>query len=57
MNSVHPYHNKEQFFKNERHIVLTFHDSIFECIAQSFEIRINKGSMQDMVLEMTKFIL
>ena len=57
MNSVHPYHNKEQFFKGERHIILTFHDSIFECITQSFEIHISKGSMRDIVQEMAKLVL
>ena len=36
MNSVHPYHNKEQYLSNKRHIALTFHDSIFECITKEF---------------------
>jgi len=35
MNSVHPYHRPERF-KKYRHFILSFHDTTFECIAESF---------------------
>lgn len=37
MNSVHPYHKKEHF-SDYRHFAFTFHDSIFECVAESFSV-------------------
>lgn len=36
MNSVHPYHDKVRFLANKRHFVLSFHDTTFECIAESY---------------------
>ena len=35
MNSVHPYHRPDSF-SSYRHFVLTFHDTIFECVDDSF---------------------
>lgn len=35
---VHPEYNREQW-KMYKHYILTFHDNMFECIAQGFEIR------------------
>jgi hypothetical protein len=35
---VHPYYNPEKW-KMYKHYILTFHDNMFECIAQGFEIR------------------
>jgi len=36
MDSVHRCHNPE-FFKKFNHYIFTFHDSTFECVAESFE--------------------
>ena len=49
MNSVHPYHRPEQFsiFK---HFVFAFHDTTFECIAESFEIKLARGSVRSVLL-------
>jgi hypothetical protein len=44
MNSVHPYHRAEQF-RDYRHFVLPFHDSTFECIAESVEVHLHRGSV------------
>lgn len=35
---VHPYHSPSKF-KKFKHYVFTFHDTMFECIAQEFEIK------------------
>jgi len=52
MNSVHPYHVKSEFMKGKRHIVLTFHDSTFECIADSYTFNTSIGSVGSMVASM-----
>jgi hypothetical protein len=38
-NSVHPAHRPESF-KDLVHYIFTFHDSTFECVAKSFEVKI-----------------
>ena len=37
MNRVHPLHNPEGF-SYLRHFVITFHDSMFECVAAGFSV-------------------
>ncbi|HYE94937.1 MAG TPA: hypothetical protein VD962_01910, partial [Rubricoccaceae bacterium] len=37
MNRVHPYH-KPARFERLRHIVLTFHDTTFECVTSRFSV-------------------
>lgn len=44
MNSAHPHHRPEQF-ADYKHFVFTFHDSVFECVAKSFELSIHRGSV------------
>ncbi len=53
MNSVHPYHKPERFAKL-KHFIFAFHDSTFECVAESFEITIQRGSLKDILPEMQK---
>lgn len=38
VDQVHPYHDKEKW-KHYKHYIITFHDNMFECVAQGFEIR------------------
>lgn len=45
MNAVHPYHNRERYLARRKHFVFAFHDSTFECIAESFETSVIRGSM------------
>lgn len=45
MNSVHPYHDPERFWKRS-HYVFAFHDSTFECVANGFEVTETRGSME-----------
>lgn len=57
MNSVHPYHNKVDFMVGKRHFILTFHDSIFECVAKSFDIHIGHGSIESIIPKMAELAL
>lgn len=43
MNAVHPYHRDEQF-NGFRHLVFSFHDTTFECIAKGYRIALCRGS-------------
>ncbi len=49
MNSVHPYH-KPEHFQRYKHFIFAFHDSTFECIAESFSASIHRGSTQGVLL-------
>jgi hypothetical protein len=44
MNSVHPRHRPERFF-SKRHFIFAFHDSVFECVAEGFELTVHRGSV------------
>jgi hypothetical protein len=48
MNSVHPYHRAERFAKLN-HYVFSFHDSVFECIAERFELSQHSGSVSSVL--------
>jgi len=48
MNAVHPYHRPERFAKY-KHFVFAFHDSVFQCIAESFELSIHRGSVSSVL--------
>ena len=49
MNSVHPYHNKDQFLEGKKHFVLAFHDSTFECIAKGYTAERTEGSIHELL--------
>ncbi|MCA1811402.1 MAG: hypothetical protein LC623_05265 [Halobacteriales archaeon] len=48
MNSVHRAH-KPEAFKGLRHLILTFHDSVFECVARGYDITTTAGSLEALV--------
>lgn len=50
MNSVHPRHNKERFLKDKHHFIITFHDSVFECVARSYRVELMPGSVKDLLV-------
>jgi len=56
MNSVHPYHDRHRFLANKRHLVFSFHDSTFECIAAGLEVETATCSMKAMVRRMAESI-
>lgn len=46
MNSVHPNHDPARFAKL-RHFAFAFHDTIFECVAESFNVTAHRGSLRE----------
>src|SRR6185437_11809106 len=46
IDKVHPRHNPEKWEKY-KHYILTFHDNMFECIAQDFEVREENVSLNN----------
>lgn len=48
MNSVHPYHRPERY-RALKHFVFAFHDSVFECVAEDFEMEAKIGSVADVL--------
>ncbi len=56
MNSVHEFHDKEYFMTHFHHYIFSFHDSTFECIAESFAMEIRKGGVKSMVSYMLESI-
>jgi len=48
MNRVHPGHRPE-YFSNYRHIVLSFHDSTFECVAATYSYELTRGPLTEVV--------
>jgi hypothetical protein len=48
MDSVHPRHRPERFQKY-KHFVFTFHDEVFECVAESFELSMQRGAVAEVL--------
>src|SRR5262245_12400285 len=46
MQSVHPNHSP-RFRSGLKHIVLSFHDSTFECVCSEYAMRIRRGSLRE----------
>ena len=55
MNSVHPYHKPERFWKR-KHYVLSFHDNTFECIADGYQVELHHGSVMSALPRMTELL-
>ena len=51
VDKIHPYHNPEKW-DTYKHYILTFHDNMFECIAQNFEIREENISLYNQAMTM-----
>lgn len=54
MNSVHPNHLPGMFSDN-KHFIFTFHDSVFECIAEGFSIKLARGSIRTVLPLMMEY--
>jgi hypothetical protein len=50
MNSVHPSHRSEHYARY-KHFVFAFHDTTFECIAESFSVSVHRGSVRSTLLD------
>ena len=55
MNSVHPHHSPA-LFEDYRHLIFTFHDSTFECIATGFDCWQKSGSVSSCLEELAQNI-
>jgi hypothetical protein len=53
MNSVHPSHRAERF-QRLKHFVFAFHDSTFECLAETYVISDHEGSLELLLPEMQR---
>ena len=42
MNSVHMFHDRNRFMKDKKHFIFAFHDNTFECIADGFDVRVER---------------
>ncbi len=51
INKVHTHYNPERW-RNRKHYIFWFHDSTFECIAESFTIELYQESMYQMLMRM-----
>lgn len=56
MNSVHSCHDRERFLKGKRHFIVTFHDSVFECVAHSYRVELTSGSIKELLVEHSRGI-
>jgi hypothetical protein len=48
MNSVHPRHRPERYAAY-KHFVFAFHDRVFECVAEDFQVSVQRGSVAGML--------
>jgi len=51
MNSVHHLHSPEAY-SSLKHFLFTFHDSVFECVADNFSVEVKTGSIKSALREM-----
>lgn len=55
MNSVHPQHRPENF-DDLKHFILSFHDSVFECVARSYRVELCVGSINSALPRMAELL-
>ena len=48
MNEGHPNHRPEAYTK-DKHFIFAFHDSVFECVAEGFDLSTHRGSVSDVL--------
>lgn len=51
MNKSHRQHSQNRY-ADLRHYIFSFHDSTFECIANSLAVNLREGSLRDVMFEM-----
>lgn len=54
MNSVHPNH-RPGMFRDERHFIFAFHDSVFECISEAYTTKLVRGSIRSVLPLMMEY--
>ena len=56
INSVHPRHSQD-LFKDYKHFILTFHDSMFECIAKNYKLSFSNKSMGELISKQVESLI
>jgi hypothetical protein len=49
LNAIHPLHNRERFLAGKRHFIITFHDSVFECVARGYSVKLASGPIKSLI--------
>ena len=55
MNAIHPHHRPEAF-KARKHFILSFHDSVFECVAERYDVELCRGSIMGQLNRMAELL-
>ena len=55
MNSVHPGHDASGY-QRLKHLVLSFHDTTFECVCAAFDVRTARGSIHALIPTMARLL-
>ena len=42
--------NGQRFLEGKRHFIITFHDSVFECVARGYTVEVVRGSIKDLLV-------
>jgi hypothetical protein len=50
MNSVHHRHDRARYLEGKRHFIITFHDSVFECVARGYRVEQMSGSIRELLV-------
>jgi hypothetical protein len=56
MNAVHERHDRARFMAARRHLVWAFHDSTLECIAEGFDVELQRGSIRSAMMRMIQLL-
>ena len=56
MSSVHERHDRVRFTASRHHFVWVFHDSTFACIAEGFDVELQRGSMRAAMTRMIELL-
>jgi hypothetical protein len=51
INSLHPSY-RPSLWRDYRHFIFWFHDSTFECLAESFTVEVHRVRMRDLLHQM-----
>jgi hypothetical protein len=56
LNSVHPRYDPESW-RTLRHFIFWFHDSMFECLAESFKVEVYRMPMRELLHQMVERLI
>jgi hypothetical protein len=56
INSAHPMY-RHSFWSDLKHFIFWFHDSTFECLAESFQVEVHRMRMRDLLSRMVDHLI